>query len=687
MLLTIAPMGALAAPVLVADTQNLRQIITDNPGADIQLGAGVHVLTAGSEIVLQENTRILGGPGVIVDAGNLTIGTGGGVFYSRANNVEFHNFTIRNAPATGPVLRIGGGFPQNTATSRTSGIVVNNITFENGGRHFIDVNGVSGITITGSTFGNLSVGHAIHVANSDNVNIINCTFLPDSIGWWGAPIALTASNLYGATISDITVSGGTLPVPAVVVTDPHPTNHPDAVIHFNTFDIDGAEFVLEVTGGRLLFPTRAAAEAYNNAVFGGDGTVRAVAPIINFRFYEVPDNWGAWPGPWVAQRSLDMDEFFGLNFFVTDYQDILATDGQVMVAEVSGTPSVGAGFHIELYTTSPPAALAPGWIDLTHPATFGQIGSTGSAGAATGGWMTTNGPRLRFSGDTPGDYEITFTLFNAPGRIEGLMYPIASNTVIITVLGPDTPQPPGDGGFRPPTINQPPTQPGVYTYVYHDAYMFGNERGQFRPHANITRAEVAAILVRTMVPNFRQGTYPASTAGLASFSDVTPANWFYWYVVWAQSVGLIQGNEDGTFRPNAPITRQEYAAMVARTGNVRPAGNLTFADAGAIGNWARNYVYTAVRNGWMLGGTGNFRPTDNITRAEIATATNRILGRVDSQSALAGINLYNPVDVRRFPDVSSGAWYFASVLGAANDHRNRMDGAGAIVWKEVLVDG
>ena len=126
--------------------------------------------------------------------------------------------------------------------------------------------------------------------------------------------------------------------------------------------------------------------------------------------------------------------------------------------------------------------------------------------------------------------------------------------------------------------------------------------------------------------------------------------------------------------------------MVARTGDILETGSLAFADTNAIGNWARNYIYTVINNGWMLGdANNNFRPSDPITRAEVATATNRILGRVDSQTALAEANLQNPGAVRSFPDVSPHAWYFASVLSAANDHRNRIDGAGETVWKEILV--
>jgi len=237
-------------------------------------------------------------------------------------------------------------------------------------------------------------------------------------------------------------------------------------------------------------------------------------------------------------------------------------------------------------------------------------------------------------------------------------------------------QGPGGGG-----IDQQPSE-----YVYHDAYMFGNANGEFRPRASTTRAEVAAILVRTMVEDFEYGAYPAGVTTFSSFSDVSPTNWFYWYIVWAHAEGLVQGFDDGTFRPNAPITRQEYAAMVARTGDVLDADDLNFDDADAIGNWAIDYVYTAFRNGWMVGDqNNNFRPSANILRAEVATATNRILGRVDSNAALVAANLQNPSAARSFPDVANNAWYFASVLGAANDHRNRIENED-IVWKYILVE-
>ena len=219
----------------------------------------------------------------------------------------------------------------------------------------------------------------------------------------------------------------------------------------------------------------------------------------------------------------------------------------------------------------------------------------------------------------------------------------------------------------------------------HRAYMFGNPAGYFRPGATITRAEVAAILVRTELRDF--DAFTPETRELpdgmdraafdATFSDVGEHQWFYYYVAWAYDAGLITGFTDGTFRPGQAITRQEIAAMIARLPHIdvetagTPVGIVDFDETQA---WARDYVYTVYSAGLMQGNAQNeFRPRAHITRAETATVFNRNLGRLDSLAA------YELADVTRgyardFPDVDEAnaagnmPWFFPSVLSAANDH-------------------
>ena len=230
----------------------------------------------------------------------------------------------------------------------------------------------------------------------------------------------------------------------------------------------------------------------------------------------------------------------------------------------------------------------------------------------------------------------------------------------------------------PPTPSQP--------YELHLAYMIGDEHGAFRPGANITRAEVATILARTQLLDFAQDVQilPSGMGSFDVFADVDPGDWHYFYIAWAYDAGLIRGF-GGYFRPNDLISREEVAAMMARMGAIFPAEVLSgFYDAGAVSDWARDYVYTAHRTGLMIGDEGLFRPNAHITRVEVATATNRTLGRIDSIEALEAATVENIAYARQFPDVSDYAWYFPSVLGAANDRHLRRSVYDYIYWIKIL---
>ena len=252
---------------------------------------------------------------------------------------------------------------------------------------------------------------------------------------------------------------------------------------------------------------------------------------------------------------------------------------------------------------------------------------------------------------TAGTFDFTVRFGNAAA------YDTADFTIVIAsapIIGG-----PGSGGGGTPAPN----------YEVHLAYMFGNQRGEFRPDANLTRAEAATILARTQLLEFatNTNTLPPNMTAFNAFTDVNPDDWFYYYVAWAYDADLVQGHA-GNFRPNDPVTREELAAMVARTGDVRPANNTSFHDNASISNWARAYVYTVYRDGLMVGNNGNFRPTANIIRAETATTINRLLGRIDSRTAWNAADIENPQAARNFPDVATGAWYFPAVVAAANDH-------------------
>ncbi len=148
----------------------------------------------------------------------------------------------------------------------------------------------------------------------------------------------------------------------------------------------------------------------------------------------------------------------------------------------------------------------------------------------------------------------------------------------------------------------------------------------FNPDSNITRAELAAVMVRAL------GLKPVTGS---IFSDVKPGDWYIDEVKTANDYGIINGYEDGTFRPMDNITREQAMAMVSRamkiTGlkPVMTAGadalSSSFDDSGDVSSWAREAVAECVGAGIISGRNGSIVPGDNITRAEAASVVRRLL--------------------------------------------------------------
>jgi len=216
---------------------------------------------------------------------------------------------------------------------------------------------------------------------------------------------------------------------------------------------------------------------------------------------------------------------------------------------------------------------------------------------------------------------------------------------------------------------------------FHAWFIQGDHQGNFRPIDNITRADVAAILVRTMGGEVDLRTPPAMP-----FPDVAPARWFFPYVAWAAELGFIRGDEHGNFNPDAPVSRQELAAMTARAADleIAPAGTIDFPDGCTTTAWARDYVYAVVSAGWLQGdGDGNLRPLDCIVRAEATAVILRALERTSTTTASL-VDVRD--DLRLFPDVRAGQWYYYLVIEASHSHRfvtTTVAGQEIELWTEV----
>lgn len=190
----------------------------------------------------------------------------------------------------------------------------------------------------------------------------------------------------------------------------------------------------------------------------------------------------------------------------------------------------------------------------------------------------------------------------------------------------------------------------------HKAYIYGYEDGDFRAERGITRAETAAIFARALT-DYTEGEYENTML------DMDGTEWFANNVNYLVSQNVITGYEDGTFRPYENITRQEFATMIARLGEVLEAGDMPFSDVSAETEWGVDYIYTAYTNGWVSGyEDGTFRPYNSITRAEAVKIVNSYLKRAVDANGLDGVNY------TIFPDVNTSHWAYFDIIEAANDH-------------------
>ena len=148
-----------------------------------------------------------------------------------------------------------------------------------------------------------------------------------------------------------------------------------------------------------------------------------------------------------------------------------------------------------------------------------------------------------------------------------------------------------------------------------NGYVSGMGDGTFQPKKATTRAEFASMIANAM-------GYEADPDAASMFPDVPDTYWGKAAINFCAQNGIINGyKEDGTFRPDQPITRQEAASILRNAFKLTESSSETFPDDSAISGWAKESVYIVKASGLMKGdaGTGNFRPTDTIIRAEAAS--------------------------------------------------------------------
>ena len=192
----------------------------------------------------------------------------------------------------------------------------------------------------------------------------------------------------------------------------------------------------------------------------------------------------------------------------------------------------------------------------------------------------------------------------------------------------------------------------------HFAYVAGYTDGTVRPNAKITRAEVAMIFYRLLDEDVRAANETDSN----SFSDVTNGMWFNTAVSTIARLGIVKGRSAEIFDPNAPITRAEFATVCARFDHSSVESDKSFFDI--HGHWAETFIEHAAALGWVNGYMdGTFHPNATITRAEAMAMINRVLGRLpeSEKDLLSGMKTWPD-------NADPSAWYYLTVQEATNSH-------------------
>ena len=197
----------------------------------------------------------------------------------------------------------------------------------------------------------------------------------------------------------------------------------------------------------------------------------------------------------------------------------------------------------------------------------------------------------------------------------------------------------------------------------HYSYLIGYSDGTVRPNGRITRAEVATIFFRLLTDDARQRNWSSEN----NFSDVSADKWYNNAVSTLCHIGVLGGYSDGTFRPNAPITRAEFAKIAVSFSQANGSAVYSYFTDVKTTDWFAPYV-TAAKDSSLIEGysDGSFKPENRITRAEACTIVNRVLGRKPSKNHM---KISGRID---WPDCTTADWFYEAIMEATNSHTYQM---------------
>jgi len=206
----------------------------------------------------------------------------------------------------------------------------------------------------------------------------------------------------------------------------------------------------------------------------------------------------------------------------------------------------------------------------------------------------------------------------------------------------------------------------------HFGYIVGYPDGTVRPEGDITRAEAATIFFRMLTDEGRATYWSTENA----FTDVSKDDWFNNAVSTLANAGVLNGYEDGTFRPNETITRAELVKIAVSFYSTEASTSSAFSDTSD--HWAEDIINAASDLGFIDGyEDGTFKPDQKMTRAETMKVINRALKRAPHKDALHN-------DMIRWTDnMDTSAWYYAEVQEATNSHTYVWQRNGFEAWVDI----
>ena len=208
----------------------------------------------------------------------------------------------------------------------------------------------------------------------------------------------------------------------------------------------------------------------------------------------------------------------------------------------------------------------------------------------------------------------------------------------------------------------------------HYSYLIGYADGTVKPEGKITRAEVATIFFRLLTDDARAKFWMSTN----NYTDVPAGKWYNNAISTLSNMGVIGGYADGTFKPDAPISRAEFAKIAVSFSNVADLSYRGYFADVKESDWFSGFVAAAKDAGLIEGyNDGTFKPEKAITRAEVCTIVNRTLGRKPSASHM---KISDRID---WPDVQVTDWYYEAIMEATNSHTYQM-GQRVETWNDKL---